>query len=81
MMPLFKCSNCGCVENTALGAYWFRVSAENKLPLCSECIYGKWHGEFPKQKPKEAGFVLLKDGFYGPEDGSFGAVKESSNLM
>lgn len=47
-MGIFKCSKCGCAENTALGFYWPRsyyeeykwddVGEEFKgMPLCSEC--------------------------------------------
>lgn len=56
-MPLFKCSRCTCVENTALGAYWTRKDE----PLCSECATGKWHGQFPKEPA--AGWKLGDDGF------------------
>ena len=50
-MPLFKCSGCGTVENTALakGGYWSRHSLDGKEPLCSECMTGVWHGQFPKE--------------------------------
>ena len=47
-MPIFKCKQCGCVENTALCNYW--VKAKDDPPLCSECdpkIAG-WHGLFEK---------------------------------
>lgn len=59
-MPLFKCSKCGCVENTAMCGYWWR--GENQ-PLCSECDpeTGEWHGVFEK-KPA-AGMLLGEDGF------------------
>lgn len=77
-MSLFKCSNCGCIENTALGAYWYRKGMEGKEPLCSECDTGEWHGEFKKRTPEECEYVELKDGFYGPPDGSWGAVKKSA---
>lgn len=46
-MPLFHCSKCGVVENTALGAYWYE-RLEGKPVLCSECSTGTWHGRFPK---------------------------------
>lgn len=58
-MPLFKCEQCGCVENTALSNYWTRNinwDSTNAEPLknpalCSECDpeIGKWHGQFPKR--------------------------------
>jgi len=47
-MPLFKCSKCGCVDNSALGFYWdkhfskrYKWPEELKpyygKPLCCEC--------------------------------------------
>jgi hypothetical protein len=41
-MPLFRCENCGCVENTALGHYHSRhwkefEGTEFEKALCSEC--------------------------------------------
>lgn len=64
-MPLFRCSKCGCVENTALGWYWARTLKSTpeqwQKPLCSEhapkFIDGKfsdqeegvWHGKFPQE--------------------------------
>jgi hypothetical protein len=61
-MSLFRCSKCGCVENTALSRYWMR---EEKPPLCSECDpeIGKWHGAFPKEDADATGYVADKSGF------------------
>lgn len=49
-MPLFECTKCHVVDNTALTNFW-----ETRLPnggpaLCSECDpdIGKWHGAFPR---------------------------------
>lgn len=47
-MPLFNCSHCGAIENTALGAYWYN-RAKGRPVLCSECDTGTWHGKFPKE--------------------------------
>lgn len=49
-MPLFECSQCHTVENTACCNYWVRVHLEKEPPLCSECDpdIGKWHGLFPR---------------------------------
>ena len=55
-MPLFECSQCGAVDNTALGNFWERES-KGLLRLCTECDEGKWHGVFPKRNAKEAGHV------------------------
>lgn len=49
-MPLYECSKCHAVENTAMANYWWKVQHEKQPALCSECDpdIGKWHGEFPK---------------------------------
>lgn len=49
-MPLYECSNCHAVENTALTNFWWDVTHDGKPALCSECDpqIGKWHGQFPK---------------------------------
>lgn len=47
-MPLFTCTRCQAVENTALGYYW-NARREGREPLCSECATGTWHGVFPKK--------------------------------
>jgi hypothetical protein len=55
-MPLYMCSKCGSVENTALGGYWRQqmeaFEAEKKHePLCSACDpssangMGSFHGD------------------------------------
>lgn len=42
-MSLFRCTTCGCVENTALGCFWTHDDKEIwkpedlKGPRCSEC--------------------------------------------
>lgn len=59
-MPLFMCSACRNVENTALSNFWTRP---NRPPLCSACDpdIGKWHGEFERRSA--VGYVVGKDGF------------------
>lgn len=54
-MPLYVCSKCGTVENTALGGYWeqgyrAREAGEEHEPLCSQCdpSIGKWHAQFER---------------------------------
>jgi hypothetical protein len=49
-MPLFSCSSCKCIENTACCNYWDDVIS-NKPVLCSECDpeIKKWHGTFEKR--------------------------------
>ena len=62
-MPLFKCSKCGAIENTALGNYWM-PNREREPVECSECADGKWHGKFAKCSAEEGGFIEGDDGFY-----------------
>src|SRR5687768_17340713 len=75
LMPIFKCSQCGMVENTAVCNYWTDAVLEKKPPLCSECdpAIGKWHGMF--ERVRATGYKLGNDGFlYEPEllaSGSF----------
>lgn len=70
-MPIFKCTKCGMVENTATSHYWWTVHQEKKPALCSVCDpeIGKWHEEFPRNTPEEIGVILGPDGFlYTPDD-------------
>jgi hypothetical protein len=63
-MSYFKCSECGCVEDTALCHFW--AARVRKSPaLCSACDpkLGRWHGEFPRESAKnwfgdKRGFLL-----------------------
>lgn len=52
-MPLFACTKCRCVENTALSGYWSRTPEQRERgeALCSECdpVIGQWHGRFEKK--------------------------------
>ena len=56
-MPLFKCDECGALENTALGFYWPRNEigwADERLngkALCSECM----PAEFDDGSPNPGG--------------------------
>jgi hypothetical protein len=66
-MPNFKCSKCGCLENTATSHYFSRK--RGAPPLCSECDprIGRWHGRFAKQSCE--GLNLASDGFlYDPKE-------------
>ena len=59
-MPLFRCTRCGCIENTACGAYW--NNKRKQIPeLCSECDTGTWHGEFEKKSAE--GMYVDDEGF------------------
>lgn len=56
-MPIFRCSRCGCVENTATSSYWSQVGDH----ICSECETGKWHNLF--HKVSAVGYLIGSDGF------------------
>jgi hypothetical protein len=65
-MPLFPCSKCNCVEDTALCHYW-SARLRQTTTVCSACdpTIGKWHGEFPQESAHgwvsdERGFLLDK---------------------
>jgi hypothetical protein len=61
-MPLFLCSKCNCVEDTALCHYW-GARLRQTAAECSACdpAIGRWHGEFPQHPPE--GYVKDRDGF------------------
>jgi len=61
-MPLFPCSKCNCVEDTALSHYW-SARLRQRFPLCSACdpAIGKWHGEFPRESAE--GWISDRNGF------------------
>ena len=60
-MPLFRCSECGCVENTAFSDFWLQRDFEKITPKCSECRTGKWHERFPKRSA--SGYLIDQEGF------------------
>lgn len=67
-MPLFMCTRCGCIENTATSEYWAQQMAAYEAetpfePLCSEHnpAIGRWHNQFPRRSA--AGYVTDKRGF------------------
>lgn len=48
-MPIFVCDQCSCMDNTALGHYWSRMSEHTfkdksliGKALCSECAPAQW---------------------------------------
>lgn len=63
-MSLFRCFECGCVENTALSRYWAQKPKDQAL--CSECNpeIGRWHGRFPKRDADLLGYVAIPDTNY-----------------
>jgi len=60
-MPLFKCSQCGSMDNTAL-TNWAVRRADKKPALCSACDpeIGRWHDQFPR--------VAWDEELHGPHD-------------
>ena len=68
-MPVFKCSNCGFVDNTACGNYWNTVFFDKKPPLCTLCDpkIKKWHGLFERIKA-ESNYLEGEDGFMYHKD-------------
>ena len=76
-MPLFRCTKCGCVENTAISGYWNRhikhrdgrhICPQEEFdkkfpPLCSECDpdINQWHDSF--EKKSAVGYFVGADGF------------------
>ena len=53
-MSLYRCTQCGCAEDAALGKYWEQHLAadgrrEEFKPKCSLCHTGEWHGKFPRE--------------------------------
>jgi hypothetical protein len=62
-MPLYACSKCQTVDNTALSRYWQTEMEAHKAgikhePLCSSCDpqIGKWHGRFPRERADSGGW-------------------------
>lgn len=82
-MPLYMCSTCGCVENTATGGYWAQQMEHHERggappafePLCSEHnpAIGKWHGEWPKKLAE--GYVATREGFIYSQSEAAGRFK------
>ena len=65
-MSFFRCSNCGCVEDTALCNYW-AARIRDTPTLCSgcDCKIDKWHGQFPRESAEnwitdERGFLFRR---------------------
>jgi hypothetical protein len=61
-MPLFPCSKCNCIEDTALSHYW-SARLRQTAAVCSACdpTIAKWHGEFPQESAN--GWVTDRSGF------------------
>jgi hypothetical protein len=61
-MPLFPCTKCNCIEDTALCHYW-SARLRQTSAVCSACdpAIQKWHGEFPKESAQ--GWISDRNGF------------------
>jgi hypothetical protein len=61
-MPLFPCSKCNCIEDTALCHYWSARMRQTPA-VCSACdpTIGKWHGEFARETAE--GWINGRNGF------------------
>ena len=75
-MPLFACTSCDAIDNTAISGYWEQQLDAHDAgkpfePKCSECHTGTWHGEFPKRFAKAEGYVpdSKLTGFIMPKGG------------
>lgn len=86
-MPLFACSSCNSVENTALSNFWaseldaYQQGVPHK-PKCSACdpAIGIWHGEFERRPA--AGYHLGTHGFlYSAEEVARGMVPEHIKIV
>ena len=66
-MSIFRCSKCGCIENTAFSFHFNHF--DDKQYLCSECDpeIGKWHGAFDKVSA-EGYFFDETHYIYSPEE-------------
>lgn len=77
-MSLFKCENCGVVENTALCGFIYRDKDTKEILedtrghcveralLCSQCNpqLKQWHGVFPREDADEKGYVSVPGSRY-----------------
>ena len=52
-MPLFVCSECHIVDNTALSKYWWWRHYNDLPPLCTQCAGGEWHNHFDRVEWKD----------------------------
>lgn len=65
-MPLFQCTQCGAIENTALGEWWGRTQRDRAR--CSECATGTWHMRFEKRNAFVMGYLTDGRFIYSPQE-------------
>lgn len=82
-MPLFQCAQCGCVENTALGDFWWRRDHDKLPPLCSGCspTIGKWHGQFPQEQPGDSYYTDAEGFLQETTDGSRATQRHEAEVI
>lgn len=68
-MPLFECSQCGAVDNSAVAPSFWSDHMHKKPARCTECETGTWHGMFPKEKAADRGYEKNAQGFLQPPGG------------
>lgn len=55
-MSLYVCTRCESIDNTARAPnYWmiittYELEGETGDVLCTACLTGRWHGEFPQRR-------------------------------
>lgn len=79
-MPLFCCSKCGCVENTAACNY--HLTADKTQALCAECDpkIGQWHGLFEKRSA--VGMLVDQNGhLWRPESVAAGGLPPTYRII
>lgn len=79
-MPVFLCSKCKVMENTAGSNYWTRefLHGDGAPALCTECDpeIRKWHGMFERRQMPED-HVVGPDGFvYQKDDPYLGRLRK-----
>lgn len=60
-VPLFECSQCGVIENTAVTPESWGNLCDKKPMRCSQCATGKWHDLFPRRQFEGSGYVRNGD--------------------
>ncbi len=88
-MPLFACTKCDTVDNTAVSDYWIQQKEHFELSgtregfraLCSACRLGKWHGEFTRRTVQQAKMIEDAQGFLVDDPRDADATKMFAELI